>query len=98
MRRQDPSYGEVVHASFYEFMPFAEEVIALRLGARRRSTKLCVCVLRGVRTLVLGEGVAYKECARTPAIPRYQEFNVHKEEVLLVTPALNALMVLNTTE
>ena len=42
MERQDPSYGVVVHTSVYEFRPFAEEVIALRLGARRRSTGLCV--------------------------------------------------------
>ena len=44
------------------------------------------------------EGVAYIECARTPAILRYQEFNVHKEEALLITPALNALMALKATE
>ena len=41
---------------FYEFRPFAEEVIALRLGALRRSTGLYVCVLQGVRTLVSEEG------------------------------------------
>ena len=43
-------------------------------------------------------GVAYIECARTPALLRYQEFNVHKEKALLITPALNALMALKTTE
>ena len=43
-----------------------------------------VCVLQGVRTLVLVEGVAYIECARTPASPRYKEFNVHKEGALQV--------------
>ena len=58
---------------------------------------VCVC-LQGVRTLVPVEGVAYIECARTLAILRYQEFNVHKEVALLVTPALNALMALKTTE
>ena len=42
--------------------------------------------------------VAYIECARTPAILCYQEFNVHKEEALLVMPALNALMALKTSE
>ena len=35
-------------------------------------------------------GVAYIECARTPAIPRYQEFNVHKVGALLITPAISA--------
>ena len=59
---------------------------------------MCVCELQGVRTLVPEEGVAYIEYARTLAILCYQEFNVHKEVALLVTPALNALMVLNTTE
>ena len=59
---------------------------------------MCVCVLQGVRTLVPEEGVAYIECARTPAILHYQEFNVHKDEVLLVMPALNALMALKITE
>ena len=78
--------------------PFAEEVTALRLGAQRRSTGLCVCVLQGVRTLVPEEGVAYIECARTPAPLRYTGFNVHKDEALLVTPALNALMALKITE
>ena len=37
------------------------------------------------------EGVAYIECARTPANPRYQEFNVHKDGALLITLALSAL-------
>ena len=43
-------------------------------------------------------GVAYIECARTPAPLRYTGFNVHKDEALLVTPALNALMALKITE
>ena len=33
-------------------------------------------------------GVAYIEYARTPAIPRYKEFNVHKDRALLITLAL----------
>ena len=33
---------------------------------------MCVCVLQGVRTLVPEEGVAYIECARTPAHLRYR--------------------------
>ena len=61
----------------YEFRPFSEEVIALRLGARRRSTGYYVCELPGVRTLVPVEGVAYIECARTPSSPRYKVFKVH---------------------
>ena len=48
-------------------------------------------MLQGVQTLVLEEGVAYIECARTPAIPRYRGFNVHKDGALLVMPALSAL-------
>ena len=47
-----------------------------------------VCVLQGVRTLVPVEGLAYIECARTPASPRYKEFNVHKEGALQVTSVL----------
>ena len=46
---------------------------------------ICVCVLQGVRTLVPEEGVAYIECARTPAPLRYTGFNVHKGGALLVT-------------
>ena len=46
---------------------------------------VCVCVLQGVRTLVSEEGVAYIECARTPAPLRYTGFNVHKVRVLQVT-------------
>ena len=51
-----------------------------------------------MRTLVSVEGVAYIECARTPASPRYKEFKVHKEMALLVMVALNALMDINVTE
>ena len=32
--------------------------------------------------------MAYIEFARTPASPRYKEFNVHKERGLLVTPVI----------
>ena len=38
---------------------------------------MCV-VLQGVRTLVPEEGVAYIECARTPAHLHYKGLNVHK--------------------
>ena len=38
-----------------------------------------ICVmLQGVRTLVPEEGVAYIECARTPARLHYKGTNVHK--------------------
>ena len=47
----------------YEFMPFSEEVIALCLGARRRSTGLCVYELRGCEPFTLRRGVAYIEFA-----------------------------------
>ena len=78
-----------MYTRVYEFSPFAEEVTALRLGALRRPTELYVCVsLQKMRTLVLVEGVAYIECARTPASPHYKGFNVHKGETLLVMPAI----------
>ena len=54
-----------------------------------RSIGLCV-KLQGVQTLVLVEGVAYIECARTPASPRYKGFNVHKDKTLLVTRAIKS--------
>ena len=76
---------------FNDFRPFLEEVTALRLGARRRSTGLCVCVFTGVQTLVHVEGVAYIECARTPASPHYKGLNVHKVRALLVMPAFSTL-------
>ena len=44
-----------------------------------------VCELQGVRTLAPEEGVAYIECARTPAPLHYTGFNVHKGGALLVT-------------
>ena len=49
---------------------------------------MSVCVLQGVRTLVPEEGVAYIECARTPAPLCYIGFNVHKGVALQVTPVL----------
>ena len=51
---------------------------------------MCV-VLQGVRTLVSEEGVAYIECARTPAHLHYKELNVYKVRELLVTAVLNTL-------
>ena len=56
MERLDPSYWEVVTREVYEFRPFSEEVIALRLGARRRSTRLCVYRLQGCEPFLLRRG------------------------------------------
>ena len=66
------------------------EVIALRLGARRRSLGLYACDITGVRTLVPEEGVAYIEYARTLTV-LYKGLNVHKVGALLITPALSAI-------
>ena len=77
MERLDLSYREVVTCEVYEFRPFLEKVIALRLRARRRSTGLYAYMLQGCEPLCLWRGVAYIECARTPASPCYKEFNVH---------------------
>ena len=67
------------------------EVTALRIGARRRSIGLFVWYYRGCEPLSQRRGVAYIECARTPANLRYKELNVHKVRELLVTAALNTL-------
>ena len=61
MERLDLSYWVVVTREVYEFRPFSEEVIALRLGARRRSTGLCVYGLQGCEPSILRRGVAYIE-------------------------------------
>ena len=49
---------------FNEFRPFSEEVIALRLGAQRRSTGFCVYELQGCEPFTLRRVVAYIEFAR----------------------------------
>ena len=64
MERQDPSYGAVVNTRMYEFRPFSEEVTALRLGARRRSTRLYAYELQGCEPFTLRRGVAYIESTR----------------------------------
>ena len=43
-----------------------------------------VCELQKVRTLIPEEGMAYIECARTPALFCYTGLNVHKGGALLV--------------
>ena len=56
---------------------------------------MCV-MLQGVPTLVLEEGVAYIEHARTPAILHYKGLNVHKVGALLITPALSVIYSLRS--
>ena len=56
MERQDPSYGVVVHTSVSEFRPFSEEVTALHLGARGRSTGLYAYELQGCEPFTLRRG------------------------------------------
>ena len=68
MERLDLGYWEVVTCEVYEFRPFSEEVIALHLGARRRSTRLCMYGLQGCETFTLRRGVAYIEFAG-PLLP-----------------------------
>ena len=69
---------KVTTQEMYEFRPFSEEVKALRLGARRRSSGLCVYGLQDAEPFCLWRRVAYIDCARTPAPLRYTGFNVHK--------------------
>ena len=61
----------------YEFRPFAEEVTALHLGARRLG-RLVLCVkLQGVRTLVPEEGGGLYRVRQTPPAFSYAGFKVH---------------------
>ena len=78
MERQGPSYGEVVNTKDVR-------VQALLGGSKSPTSRspeavdwiICVCVcLQKMRTPVLEEGVAYIECARTPASPRRRGFKV----------------------
>ena len=64
---------------FYEFRPFSEEVTALRLGARRRSTGLYACVLQRVPTTVPEEGGGLYRVRQTPPALSYEGFKVHKD-------------------
>ena len=68
MERLDLGYWEVVTREVYEFRPFSEEVIALRLGARRRSPGLCMYGLQGCEPFTLRRRVAYIEFAG-PLLP-----------------------------
>ena len=87
MERQDPSYGVVVHTSVSEFRPFSEEVTALRLGARRRSTGFYVYELQGFEPFTLRRGVAYIEFARPLRPSVMQGLKYIKIGGLLVTPS-----------
>ena len=66
-----------LYASAYEFRPLSEEVKALRLGARRRSTGLYECVLQGVRTLYIEEGGGLYSVRQTPPALSNAGFKVH---------------------
>ena len=57
MERKDLSYGVVVSTRGLRVHALLEEVIALRLGARRRSTGLCVYVLQGCEPFTLRRGM-----------------------------------------
>ena len=86
MERRGLSYGEVVRTQGLR----VQALLGRSKNPTSRSPEavdwiICVCVLQGVRTLVSEEGVAYIECARTPAPLRYTGFNVHKVRALHVT-------------
>ena len=72
MERQGPSYGGVVTQEMYEFRPFSEEVKALRLGAQRRSSGLCVYGLQSARTLLPVEGGGLYRVRQDPSQPTLQ--------------------------
>ena len=48
-------------------------------------------MLQRVPTLMLEEGVAYIEYAKTLTVLHYKGLNVHKVGALLITPALSAI-------
>ena len=76
MERQGPSYGAVVHTSVLR-------VQALLGGSNSPTSRspeavewiMCIWITE-CRTLLPVEGVAYIECARTPASPRRRGFKV----------------------
>ena len=63
MERQDLSYGVVVSTRGLRVQALLRGSIALRLGARRRSTGLYACELQGCEPFTLRRGVAYIEFA-----------------------------------
>ena len=77
MERQDLSYGVVVSTRGLR----VQTLLGGSNSPTSRSPEAVDLIMRvsitGVRTLVSEEGVAYIECARTPASPRYEGFNVH---------------------
>ena len=70
MERQGLSYGEVVNTRDVRVQALLGRSKSPTLGAQRRSSGLCVYELQGAEPLYLWRGVAYIECARTPARPR----------------------------
>ena len=65
------------YTRMYEFGPFAEEVTALRLGARRRSTGLCVYELQGAEPFCLWRGGGLYRVRQAPAALSNAGFKVH---------------------
>ena len=57
-------------------------------GGRLDYMRVCY---RGCEPLCMWRGVAYIECARTPAILHYKGLNVHKVGALLITLALSVV-------
>ena len=77
MKRQDPSYGVVVHTSVSR----VQALLGRSNSPTSRSPEVVdwiICVrVTGVRTLLPVEGVAYIEDAKTPASPCTGRFKVH---------------------
>ena len=60
---------------------FVDEIICAKFEVIWRWSKKCP----HSGGTIWRRGVVYIECAKTPASPRYKEFNVHKEGALQVT-------------
>ena len=77
MERRGLSYGEVVRTQGLR----VQALLGRSKSPTSRSPEavewIYVCELQKVQTLVSEEEVAYIECARTLASPRYKGFNVH---------------------
>ena len=77
---------QLYRQGIYEFRPFSEEVTALRLGARRRSTVLCAYDLQGCEPFTLRRGVAYIEFTGPLPPSVMKGLRYIKSGALLVTP------------